>query len=148
MKLLSRPLNSRLFQVNLVSPLRKITLLLGSSLLFKNNSTLHSDLSFEITYPFRTPLLKGFGEGIVQVLNVSNICFTCHVSQKQTKNNKQLTESFLKLVLKLKKKKHVYSMCNKQEFSKLAVQYVTEASLTYEAANSISHINSQELTSS
>ena len=39
-------------------------------------------------------------------------------------------------------------MCNKQKFSKLAVQYITEVFLTYEAANPISHINSQELTSS
>ena len=87
-KLLSRLLNSRLFQVNLVHSLRKITLLLDSCLLFKNNSTPRFDLLFEFTHPFHTPRLNGDGEGTVQVLNVSKICFTCHLSRKQT-NKKQ-----------------------------------------------------------
>ena len=87
MKLLSRPLNSRLFLVNLVYPLRKITLLLDSSLLFRNNSTSRFDLLFEFTHPFRTTLLKGDGEGTVQVLNISNVCVPRHLSQKQANKN-------------------------------------------------------------
>ena len=93
MKLLSRPLNYQIFEVNLVYPLRKITSLLYSFLLFKYNSTLFFDLL--TTHPFLTYLLKGDGEGTVQVLNVSKICFTCHLSLKQAnKKYYQLTESF------------------------------------------------------
>ena len=93
MKLLSRPLNYQIFEVNLVYPLRKITPLSDSFLLFKYNSTLCFDLL--MTHPFHTHLLKGDGEGTVQVLNVSKICLTCHLSQKQAnKKYYQLTESF------------------------------------------------------
>ena len=150
MKLLSRPLNFRLFQLNLVYPLRKITLLLDSSLLFKNNSTSRFDLLFEIIHPFCTPLLKGVGEGTVQVLNVSNICFTCHVSQKQ-KNKKQTTyREFLGTCIKSKKITYIYIyiVCPTSRNSPNQLFSVTEALLTYEAANPISHTNSQELTSS
>ena len=80
MKMLSSPLNSGLFYVNLVYPLRKITLPLDYSLLFENNSTPRFDLLFEFTHPFCTPLLKDDREGTVQVLNLSNICLACHLS--------------------------------------------------------------------